>query len=242
MPYLPLKDGVSLFYKDWGNATGEPVFFSHGWPLNSDNWELQMNFLGNQGYRVIAHDRRGHGRSDQPWSGNNIDTWADDISQLFEHLNLTDATLVGHSTGGGDLTRFTARSKASSGYGAYGSKKTSWSPKGHSSASTAPNATVSQGLIQSWYNQGMQASFKSVFDTVKSWETDFRPDLESLDIPVLVIHGDDDQIVPFAAGGNETIKYLKNGKLKVYPGGPHALPNIEADGINNDLLGFLKEA
>ena len=288
MPYLPLNDGVSLFYKDWGNATGEPVFFSHGWPLNSDNWELQMNFLGNQGYRVIAHDRRGHGRSDQPWSGNNIDTWADDISQLFEHLNLTDATLVGHSTGGGDLTRFAARSKTSSGYGAYGSKKRNWVkklvlisaitplllqtpstpngvplsvfdsqraamlkdrsaffyavPEGPFFGFNRPNATVSKGLIQSWYNQGMQASFKSVFDTVKSWETDFRQDLESLDIPVLVIHGDDDQIVPFAGGGNETIKYLKNGKLKVYPGGPHALPNIEADGINNDLLGFLKEA
>lgn len=287
MPYLTLKDGVSLFYKDWGNSTGQPVFFSHGWPLNADNWELQMNFLGNHGYRVIAHDRRGHGRSDQPWAGNDIDTWADDIAQLFEHLNLTDVTLVGHSTGGGDITRFASKSKANSGYGTYGSKKTSWVKKlvlisaitpqllqapwnpsgipleglnqqradmlkdrsqffydvaeGPFFGFNRPNATVSKGLIQSWYNQGMQASFKSTFDTIASWETDLRPDLQSLDVPVLVIHGDDDQVVPFGVG-NQTTKYLKDGRLKVYKGGPHALPNIEADGINEDLLGFLTEA
>lgn len=247
-----------------------------------------MNFLGNQGYRVIAHDRRGHGRSDQPWHGNDIDTWADDISQIFEHLNLTDATLVGHSTGGGDITRFAANSKTQGGNGTYGSsKKTSWVkklvlissitplvlqtdwnpsgtpkevfneqraavikdrsqffydvPEGPFFGFNRPNATVSKGLIQSWYNQGMQASFKSAYDTIASWETDFRPDLKSLDIPVLVIHGDDDQIVPFGVG-NTTTKYLKDGRLKVYKGGPHALPNIEADGINEDLLRFLQEA
>lgn len=246
-----------------------------------------MNFLGNHGYRVIAHDRRGHGRSDQPWAGNDIDTWADDIAQLFEHLNLTDVTLVGHSTGGGDITRFASKSKANSGYGTYGSKKTSWVKKlvlisaitpqllqapwnpsgipleglnqqradmlkdrsqffydvaeGPFFGFNRPNATVSKGLIQSWYNQGMQASFKSTFDTIASWETDLRPDLQSLDVPVLVIHGDDDQVVPFGVG-NQTTKYLKDGRLKVYKGRPHALPNIEADGINEDLLGFLTEA
>ena len=286
MPYLTVKDGTSLFYKDWGNTTGEPVFFSHGWPLNSDNWELQMNFLSNHGYRVIAYDRRGHGRSDQPWTGNDVDTWADDISQLFEHLNLTDATLVGHSTGGGDVTRFAANSMAYSGSSSYGGKKTSWVkklvlvsaitpmvtqadwnpngvppetfdqfratmlkdrsqffydvPEGPFYGFNRPNATVSKGLIQSWFNQGMQASFKSVFDTVASWSTDFRADLESLNIPVLDIRGSDDQIVPFGAG-NQTVKFLKNGRLKVYEGGPHALPNIEVDGINNDLLTFLQE-
>ncbi|PVH97857.1 non-heme chloroperoxidase [Periconia macrospinosa] len=278
MPYLSLQDGVRLFYKDWGNPTGQPVFFSHGWPLNSDNWETQMNFLGNQGYRVIAHDRRGHGRSDQPWHGNNVDTWADDIAQLFSHLDLTDVTLVGHSTGGGDLVRFAANSKAQS--------KTSWVkklvlvsavtpgllradwnpngvpieglnqqralllkdraqffydvPEGPFFGFNRPNATVSKGLIQSWFNQGMQASIKSTFDTIAAWETDFRPDLRSLDIPVLVIHGDDDQIVPFGVG-NQTVGFLKNGRFKVYEGGPHALPNIRADEVNNDLLAFLKE-
>ena len=246
-----------------------------------------MSFLGSHGYRVIAHDRRGHGRSDQPWGGNDVDTWADDISQLFEHLNLTGATVVGHSTGGGDLVRFTANSKIYSRGDAYGSQRMNWVkklvlisaitpqvlqadwnpsgvplegfnqqralmlkdrsqffldvPEGPFFGFNRPDATVSKGLIQSWYNQGMQASFKSAFDTIASWETDFRPDLIKLDIPVLVIHGDDDQIVPFGVG-NQTTKFLKNARLKVYHGGPHALPNIEADGINNDLLAFLREA
>jgi non-heme chloroperoxidase len=230
-----------------------------------------MNFLGSNGYRVIAHDRRGYGRSDQPWNQNDIDTWADDISQLFEHLNLTGATLVGHSTSGGDLVRFAAKSKAYSRNDTFGSRETSWVkklvlisaitpqvlradwnpsgipiedlnhqralmledrsqffydvPEGPFFGFNRPNATISKGLIQSWYNQGMESSFKSAFDTITSWETDFRPDLESLDIPVLVIHGDDDQVVPFGVG-NQTIKFLKNGRLKVYHGGPHALPNI----------------
>ncbi|KAG9197093.1 hypothetical protein G6514_002457 [Epicoccum nigrum] len=286
MPYLTTRDGVSLFYKDWGNPNGQPVFFSHGWPLNSDNWELQMNFLGSHGYRVIAHDRRGHGRSDQPWYGNNVDTWADDIAQLFDHLKLEEATLVGHSTGGGDLVRFAAKTISHSRNGTNRSKTSNWVKKLVLISAITPqvlqadwnpsgvpleglnqqralmlkdrsqffydvaegpffgfnraNATISKGLIQSWYNQGMQASFKSAFDTIATWETDFRPDLKSLDIPVLVIHGDDDQIVPFGVG-NQTINFLKDGKLKVYRGGPHGLPNIEADGINNDLLSFLEE-
>ncbi|USP72731.1 hypothetical protein yc1106_00005 [Curvularia clavata] len=286
MPHLITKDGISLFYKDWGNPKGQPVFFSHGWPLNSDNWEIQMNFLGNHGYRVIAHDRRGHGRSDQTWYGNNVDTWADDIAQLFEHLKLEGVTLVGHSTGGGDLVRFAAKTMAHTGHDTNGNKTMSWVkklvlisaitpqvlqadwnpsgvplerfnqqrslmlkdrsqffydvPEGPFFGFNRPNNTISKGLIQSWYNQGMQASFKSAFDTIASWETDFRPDLKSLEVPVLVIHGDDDQIVPFGVG-NQTINFLKNGRLKVYRGGPHGLPNIEPDGISNDLLSFIEE-
>ncbi|KAG9196846.1 hypothetical protein G6514_003695 [Epicoccum nigrum] len=287
MPYLTTRDGVSLFYKDWGNPNGQSVFFSHGWPLNSDNWELQMNFLGNHGYRVIEHDRRGYGRSDQPWYGNNVDTWADDIAQLFDHLKLEEATLVGHSTGGGDLVRFAAKTTAYSGHGTNRSKTSNWvkklvlisaitpqvlqadwNPSGvpleglnqqralmHKDRSqffydlaggpffgfNRADATISKGLVQSWYSQGMQVSFKSAFDTIATWETDFRPDLESLDIPLLVIHGDDDQIVPFGVG-NQTINFLKDGTLRVYKGGPHGLPNIEADGINNDVLSFLEES
>ncbi|KAF2269041.1 alpha/beta-hydrolase [Lojkania enalia] len=275
MPYLTLKDGLNLFYKDWGNATGQPVVFSHGWPLNADAWENQMFFLGDRGYRVIAHDRRGHGRSDQSWARNDINTWADDLHELMAHLNIKDATLVGHSTGGGEITRYTGRHGTSwvkklvlissitplmlqtpvSPHGVpmsvFDSQRAAMRedrsaffyevPKGPFFGFNRPNATVSEGLIQNWFNQGMQASFKSTYDTIRSWETDFRQELKDLNIPVLVIHGDDDQVVPFAAGGNETIKLLKKGKMRVYHGGPHGLPSIEVDRINTDLLQFLEE-
>lgn len=231
-----------------------------------------MFFLANQGCRVVAHDRRGHGRSDQPWDGNNMDTWADDLYQLIEHLDLRDIMLVGHSTGGGEITRLCAR------HGTSRVKKlvlvsaltplmiktpdtphgvpleahqalrdaivkdrsaTFYEvPKGPFFGYNRPGVTASQGLIDSWWAQGMQASFKSTYDTIKSWETDFREEMKELDIPVLVIHGDDDQIVPFKVG-QHAIEFLKKGTFKAYPGGAHALPNTEADGINKDLWDFL---
>lgn len=233
-----------------------------------------MFFLANNGCRVVAHDRRGHGRSDQPWEGNDIDTWADDLAQLIEHLDLKDITLVGHSTGGGEITRYCGRhgTKRVKGLVLISATtpllvKTDASPngvpievfdgfraamikdrgaffyevpKGPFFGFNRPGVQASQGLIDSWWQQGMQASFKSAYDTTRSWEADLREDLKSLEFPVLVIHGDDDQVVPFKAGGQEVMQYLKHGTLKVYKGGAHALPSTESDGINKDLLGFVK--
>ncbi|KAF2732483.1 putative hydrolases or acyltransferase [Polyplosphaeria fusca] len=274
MPYLTTNDSVQLFYKDWGNVTGPPVFLSHGWPLNSDNWENQMFFLANQGYRAVAYDRRGHGRSDQPWFGNDVDTWAGDIAQIIEELDLKDTILIGHSTGGGDITRYVTN---------HGSERVKGMvlidtitpyiiqtpetpngvpisvfdsfrdamlkdrsyffqqvPSGPFFGYNRPGVKPSQGQIDSWWAQGMQAGFKATYDTTFSWETDFREEMKKIDFPVLVIHGDDDQVVPFKAGGAENLKYLKNATLKVYEGGPHGLPNVEIDGINNDILNFSK--
>ncbi|KAI0102192.1 putative hydrolases or acyltransferase [Nemania sp. FL0031] len=275
MPYLTVKDGAEIFYKDWGSKEGQPVVFSHGWPLTSDNWEIQMFFLASKGYRAVAHDRRGHGRSSQPWEGNDIDTWADDLLQLIEHLDLKDVMLVGHSTGGGEIVRFCGRhgtSRVSKAVIISGTPpllvKTEVSPDGVPIevfdgfraamlkdraqffldvptgpffGFNRPGVAKSQGMIDSWFRQGMQSGFKATFDCLRSWETDLRGDLESMDIPVLVIQGDDDQVVPVKAGALATIKFLKKGTLKIYPGGAHALPNTEAEGINEDLLHFLKE-
>jgi len=275
MPFITTKDKTEIYYKDWGNPTGKPVVFSHGWPLNSDNWENQMFFLGNHGYRVIAHDRRGHGRSSQPWDGNEMDTYADDLLALFEHLDLKDAMLVGHSTGGGEVARFLGR---------HGSSRVSKAvlvsavppcmvlkesnPEGLSisvfdgfrSAMTAdraqffldvptgpffgynlPGAKSSQGLIESWWQQGMMCGFKNAYDCIKAFsETDFTEDLKSIEIPVLLLHGELDQIVPIKAAALQSIKLLKKGTLKVYPGAPHALPNTNVDEVNGDLFDFLK--
>jgi non-heme chloroperoxidase len=275
MPFVTTKDNTEIYYKDWGNPSGKPVVFSHGWPLNSDNWENQMFFLGNHGYRVIAHDRRGHGRSSQPWDGNEMDTYADDLLTLLEHLDLKDVMLVGHSTGGGEVARFLGR---------HGSSRVSKAvlvsavppcmvlkesnpnglplsvldgfrtamttdraqffldvPTGPFFGFNLPGAKSSQGLIQSWWQQGMMCSFKGAYDCIKAFsETDFTEDLKSIDIPVLLLHGESDQIVPIKAASLESIKLLKKGTLKVYPGGAHALPNTAVDEINEDLLAFLK--
>ena len=275
MPYLTLKDGETIYYKDWGNPSGSAVLFSHGWPLNSDNWENQMFFLANHGYRCIAHDRRGHGRSSQPWFGNDMDTYADDLAQLFEHLDLKDAMVVGHSTGGGEITHYMGR---------HGTKRVSKAvlvgavppqmvktdsnpdgvpietfdfyrsslikdraqffidvPSGPFFNYNGDAAKTSNGQVWSWWQQGMMAGFKNVYDCVKALsETDFKEDLKSLDIPVLVLHGTGDQVVPIDVGGRATMKYLKHGKLKEYPDGAHALPQTEIDEVNNDLLEFLK--
>ncbi|RYC65035.1 hypothetical protein CHU98_g1144 [Xylaria longipes] len=275
MPYLTVKDGAEIFYKDWGSKEGPAVVFSHGWPLSSDNWEGQMFFLANKGYRVVAHDRRGHGRSSQPWEGNDIDTWADDLLQLIEHLDLKDVVLVGHSTGGGEIVRFCGRhgtGRVKKAVIISGTPpllvKTAESPDGVPMevfdgfreamlkdraqffldvptgpffGFNRPGAKKSQGLINSWFQQAMASGLKAAYDCLRSWEVDLTADLESMDIPTLVIQGDDDQVVPVKAGALAAIKFLKNGKLKIYPGGAHALPNTEVDGINEDLLEFFKE-
>jgi non-heme chloroperoxidase len=275
MPYITTKDGTEIYYKDWGNPAGQPIVFSHGWPLNSDNWENQMFFLGTQGYRVIAHDRRGHGRSSQPWFGNEMDTYSDDLLDLFEHLDLKNVMMVGHSTGGGEVARFLGRHGTSrvskavlvssvppimvqsasnpdglpisvfDGFRESMRKNRAQFfldvPTGPFFGFNRPNATISQGLIDSWWQQGMQGGFIGTYECIKAFsETDFTEDLKKIDIPVLVVHGSDDQIVPIVDSAYMTIKLLKQGTLKVYPGAPHAIPNIFIDELNNDLLEFVK--
>lgn len=272
MSTMATRDGTRIHFKDWG--TGQPVVFSHGWPLCADAWESQMFFLASHGYRCIAHDRRGHGRSSQPWHGNDMDTYADDLAELFDLLDLKDAVLIGHSTGGGEVARFIGRhgtgrvSKAV----LMGSVtplmlKTEANPGGLSievfdgfrAAYLAnrsqfflevaggpffgfnrPGAEVSQGLIQSWWIQGMMSGHKNAYDCIKAFsETDFTEDLKKFDIPTLIIHGDDDQIVPIANTAMRSSKLVKNTVLKIYPGGTHALCDTSKDRINSDLLAFL---
>lgn len=275
MPYLKLRDGAELFYKDWGNPAGQVVTLSHGWPLSSDDWENQMFFLANQGYRVIAHDRRGHGRSTQTWEGNDSNTYADDLNELFEHLGLRGVVMVGHSHGGGEVTRFlgrhgTSRVRKAVLIGAVPPHmiKTPSNPDGIDKpvfdsyrdaivkdraqffldvptgpffSFNKPGAQVSEGLIRSWYQQGMTAGFKAVYDCIKDFsETDFTDDLRSIHIPVLVLHGDADQIVPFAVSGAKTPNILPNATLKVYPGGSHAIHHLNIDEVNKDLLDFIQ--
>lgn len=276
MPFFTVKDGTEVYYKDWDNKEAKgTVVFSHGWPLNSDNWENQMFFLANRGYRVVAHDRRGHGRSDQPWSGNDMNTYADDLLQLLEHLDLKDVMLVGHSTGGGEVARFLGRHGSSRVNKAVLVSaitpfllKTEDNPKGtpievFDSFRTAiekdraqffidvasgpffgfnrPGAKVSQGQIWSWWQQGMMAGMRGAHECIEVFsKTDMREDLKRIDIPVLVLHGDDDQIVPFEGSAPEVMKLLKKGTLKVFEGASHALPNMNIDEVNSELLAFLE--
>jgi non-heme chloroperoxidase len=269
---ITTKDGTQIYYKDWG--TGQPVVFSHGWPLTADAWEDQMVFLGARGYRCIAHDRRGHGRSSQPWSGNDMDTYADDLATLVEALDLKGAIHVGHSTGGGEVARYIGR---------HGTKrvakavlvgaipplmlKTAANPGGlpievfdqiragvladrsqffkDLSApfygANRPGAKVSQGLRDSFWYQGMQAGLKNALECIKVFsETDHTEDLQRFDVPTLIIHGDDDQIVPIAASALLSSKIVKGSTLKIYPGAPHGLPSTKKDQVNADLLAFFK--
>lgn len=273
MPTITTKDGMQIYFKDWGS--GQPVVFSHGWPLSADAWEDQMVFLGSRGYRCIAHDRRGHGRSSQPWNGNDMDTYAADLATLVETLDLTNAIHVGHSTGGGEVARYIGR---------FGTKrvakavligavpplmlKTAANPGGLPMeafdliragvikdrsqffkdltlpfyGANRPGANVSQGLRDSFWLQGVQAGFKGVIDCIKAFsETDFTKDLEKFDVPTLIIHGDDDQIVPIGASALLSSRLVKGATLKIYPGAPHGLCATHKDRVNADLLAFLKE-
>jgi non-heme chloroperoxidase len=272
MPSITAKDGISIFYKDWG--IGKPIVFSHGWPLTSDAWDAQMLFLGTQGYRVIAHDRRGHGRSDQTWDGNEMNTYADDVAALFEKLDLRDAVFVGHSTGGGEVTRYlgrhgTSRVRKAVLIGAVPPVmlKTDANPEGlplkvfddirdnivrdrsqfyrdlavpfygYNRAGAKP----SQGVIESFWLQGMLGGHKAQYDCVKAFsETDFTKDLREIDVPVLILHGDDDQIVPIDDAAKKSVKLLKQAALKVIPGAPHGMCTTLADQINKELLAFVK--
>ncbi|UTY60615.1 alpha/beta hydrolase [Massilia sp. erpn] len=275
MGTITTRDGVELYYKDWGPRNGQPIVFSHGWPLNSDSWESQMIFLASQGYRCIAHDRRGHGRSSQPWDGNDMDHYADDLAQVIEHLDLKNAVLFGFSTGGGEVARYIGRhgSKRVAKAGLISAVppqmlKTANNPGGlpmsvfdgiraGSLADRAqlyldiaggpffgfnrPGAKVSQGLINSWWAQGMQAGHKNTFDCIKAFsETDFTEDLKKIDVPTLIVHGDDDQIVPIDAAGRAAAKLVKKSTLLVYPGAPHGLTDTHKDKLNADMLTFIK--
>ncbi|KRB07831.1 alpha/beta hydrolase [Lysobacter sp. Root690] len=269
------KDGVEIYYKDWGPADGEPVVFSHGWPLSADSWESQMLFLASNGYRTIAHDRRGHGRSSQPWDGNDMDHYADDLAQLLEHLDLRDATLFGFSTGGGEVARYigrhgTARVKKAGLISAVPPLmlKTDANPGGlpievfdglregsiadrsqlYQDLASGPffgfnreGAKKSQGMIDSFWAQGMQGGHKNTYDSIAAFSaTDFTEDLKKFDVPTLIVHGDDDQVVPIDAAGRASAKLIANNKLIVYPGAPHGLTDTHKDKLNQDLLAFLK--
>jgi non-heme chloroperoxidase len=274
MPTITTKDGTKIYYKDWGK--GQPIVFSHGWPLSADDWDGQILFFGQRGYRVIAHDRRGHGRSDQTWDGNDMDTYADDLAQLFEKLDLKDAILVGHSTGGGEVARYLGR---------HGSKrvakaalisaitplmlKTEKNPTGAPISVfddlraqlaanrpqfyvditlpfygyNRPGAKISEGIRQHWWLQGMLGSIKAHYDCIKVFsETDLTEDLKKIDIPVLVLHSEDDQIVPIAAAGPLAAKLLKHATLKVYKDLPHGMPTTHPDQINAELLAFMQRS
>jgi non-heme chloroperoxidase len=273
MSTLTTTDSTQIYYKDWG--AGQPVVFSHGWPLSADSWEAQMVFLASHGYRCIAHDRRGHGRSSQPWGGNDMDTYADDLSELIETLNLKGAVLIGFSAGGGEVARYIGR---------HGTKrvvkaalisavpplmlKTAANPGGSPIevfdkiragciadrsqfykdlasgpffGANRPGAKVSKGMIDSFWLQGMQAGHKNTFDCIRAFsETDFTEDLKKFDVPTLILHGDDDQIVPIGAAALRSAKLVRNATLKIYPGAPHGLADTHKDQLNADLLAFLQ--
>jgi non-heme chloroperoxidase len=275
MSTITVKDGTTIYYKDWGS--GQPIVFSHGWPLSADDWDTQMLFFLKHGYRVIAHDRRGHGRSSQTGDGHDMDHYADDLAALTEHLNLKDAIHVGHSTGGGEVVRYLGRHGESRvAKAAILSAvpplmvKTAANPNGlpkqvfddlqaqlaasrtkfyYDLASgpfygyNRPGAKVSEAVIRNWWRQGMMGGAKAHYDGIVAFsQTDFTEDLKKITVPVLVMHGDDDQIVPYADSAPLSANLLKNGTLKTYKGFPHGMPTTEADMINNDLLAFFKAA
>ncbi|WP_460713145.1 alpha/beta fold hydrolase [Lysobacter terrae] len=273
MSTFTTQEGVDIYYKDWGS--GPVVVFSHGWPLNADSWESQMYHLAANGFRCIAHDRRGHGRSSQPWDGNDMDHYADDLAQLLDKLDVKDAMLAGFSTGGGEVARYIGRhgtkrvKKAAlvsavpplmvktdanpgglpisvfdgirAGLIANRSQLFLDIPSGPFFGYNRPGAKPSQGVIQAWWMQGMMGGHKNTYDSIKAFsETDFTEDLKKFDVPTLIIHGDDDQIVPIDAAGRASAKLIKNSKLIVYEGAPHGITDTHKDRLNADLLAFAK--
>lgn len=273
--FITTPDGVQLYYKDWGPKDGPPVVFSHGWPLNSDSWESQMIFLADHGYRVVAHDRRGHGRSSQPWDGNDMNHYADDLATVIDTLDLRAVTLVGFSTGGGEVARYigrhgTGRVRKAVLIGAVtplmlktpdnpngtpidvydGIRKASLDNRSQLYLDVAsgpffgfnrPGATVSQGLIQSFWRQGMQAGHKNTFDSIAAFsETDFRADLAKFDVPTLILHGDDDQLVPIDNSARAAHELIEGSRLIVYEGGPHGITDTHKHRLNQDLLDFVR--
>lgn len=275
MGYVTTQDGVQIFYKDWGPRDGQTVFFHHGWPLSADDWDAQMLFFVNQGFRVVAHDRRGHGRSEQVWDGHDMDHYADDVAAVVEHLGVRGAMHVGHSTGGGEVVRYIAR---------HGEDRVSKAvlisavpplmvkTEGNSKGTPkevfddfqkqlAANRTqfyhdvpagpfygynrlltkASEPVILNWWRQGMMGSAKAQYDGIVAFsQTDFTEDLKGIGIPVLVIHGDDDQVVPYEDAGPMSAKLVRNGTLKTYKGAPHGIPTTHADQVNADLLEFIR--
>ncbi|MER5648795.1 alpha/beta hydrolase [Streptosporangium sp. NPDC002524] len=272
MPYVSAADGTQIFYKNWGG--GRPVVFSHGWPLNADAWDNQLNLVASHGFRAVAHDRRGHGRSGQPWHGNDMDTYADDLAALLDALDLRDAILVGHSTGGGEVTRYIGRHGTSRVSGAVllGAVpplmlRTEANPnglpievfdtiRGGVEADRSqfyrelavpfygydrPGAQVSQGVVDAFWRWSMQVGLKGALDCVRAFsETDFTEDLRRFDVPTLIAHGDDDQIVPVVASALESARLVKGSTLKIYEGAPHGLAGAFEREFNADLLAFLK--
>ncbi|HWU95929.1 MAG TPA: alpha/beta hydrolase [Sphingomonas sp.] len=275
MATIKTADGTEIFYKDWGPKTATPIVFHHGWPLSADDWDSQMMYFLLQGYRVIAHDRRGHGRSTQTDTGNEMDTYAADVAALTDHLDLKGAIHVGHSTGGGEVAHYVARAKPGrvskmvligavppvmlksdknpgglpievfdgirAGVLANRAQLYIDFPTGPFYGFNRPGAKISQGIIDNWYRQGMMGGIKAHYDCIKAFsETDFTEDLKKIEVPSLVMHGDDDQVVPYADSGPLSAKLLKNATLKTYKGFPHGMATTHADVINPDLLAFIK--
>lgn len=275
MPHCTTKDNVDIFYKDWGPRDAQVIFFHHGWPLSSDDWDAQMLFFLKHGYRVVAHDRRGHGRSSQVWDGHEMDHYADDVAAVVNHLGVQKAVHVGHSTGGGEVIHYIARhgeDRVAKGVLISAVPplmvKTESNPAGLPKAVfddfqaqleanrsefyynvaagpfygyNRPGAKASEPVVWNWWRQGMMGGAKAHYDGIVAFsQTDFTEDLKSTSIPVLVMHGEDDQVVPYASSGLLSAKLLKNGTLKSYPGFPHGMPTTQADVINADLLAFIR--